>query len=287
MLRTGIKKLTCTYSPTKSIKRKKESWSPQQYNKFQQQRTAPFNELLNLVKRRDHTRFIDLGCGTGETDVLILTKFPDSDVLGCDNSLEMLEKARNLQKSYPGKLKFEFTDIQNLPAKYFTQPKFDVLISNAALHWIPNHSHLIPHLLNLIDSGSGQVAIQVPTNLTQEFYVMLDKTADLPIFDAHLKGWRRKWELLEMDEYANILWRAGFKDILIYEKVFPHVLEEPSQVVEWIKGSGMLAYTSKLPSHLHDKYAEEFLQKILEKHPKQQELLFPFRRLFIYGSKFQ
>ena len=40
-------------------------WNPEQYHKFQSERSAPFYDLLKLVEIRPHIKAIDLGCGTG------------------------------------------------------------------------------------------------------------------------------------------------------------------------------------------------------------------------------
>ena len=69
-------------------------WNPEQYHKFQSERSAPFYDLLKLVEIRPQIKAIDLGCGTGELTRVLADTLPESDVTGLDSSLQMLDAAR-------------------------------------------------------------------------------------------------------------------------------------------------------------------------------------------------
>lgn len=75
------------------------AWDPEQYHKFQTERTLPFYDLLNLIEIRENLRVIDLGCGTGELTLALFRRLPDSEVLGIDSSAEMLAAAQ--EKAQP------------------------------------------------------------------------------------------------------------------------------------------------------------------------------------------
>src|SRR5207248_11237460 len=113
-------------------------WNPDTYNKFQRERSAPFADLLALVHVRDNLRVIDLGCGTGELTRQLADYLPASDVLGIDNSPQMLSRAA--EHARPG-LRFEPASIEELGGEY------DLIFSHAAIHWVPDHFALIPRLL--------------------------------------------------------------------------------------------------------------------------------------------
>jgi trans-aconitate methyltransferase len=87
-------------------------WDPNQYHKFQEQRSAPFYDLLALVEVRPDLRVVDLGCGTGELTRQLADSLPGSVVTGLDSSPQMLEKAASF--SGPG-LNFIQGDQSYLP----------------------------------------------------------------------------------------------------------------------------------------------------------------------------
>ncbi len=76
-------------------------WDPNQYHKFQAQRSAPFYDLLALVDVRPNLKVVDLGCGTGELTRQLADSLPNSNVTGLDSSPQMLEKAASFLKPKP------------------------------------------------------------------------------------------------------------------------------------------------------------------------------------------
>jgi trans-aconitate 2-methyltransferase len=71
----------------------KDSWNPEQYEKFKNQRSAPFFDLMNFVLPVAGSKVIDLGCGTGELTAELHRYIGASETLGMDSSDEMLKKA--------------------------------------------------------------------------------------------------------------------------------------------------------------------------------------------------
>ena len=68
-------------------------WDPEKYLVFQRQRTQPAIDLAKRVADRKPDTIADIGCGPGNSTVVLKAVFPDaSSVLGIDNSAEMIER---------------------------------------------------------------------------------------------------------------------------------------------------------------------------------------------------
>src|SRR5512133_2301505 len=130
-------------------------WNPDQYGKFRDERSAPFHDLLALVRRGGAPRVVDLGCGTGELTRFAHEALAARETVGVDSSAAMLEKAA---AHAGGGLSFRAGDIGA-----FSEGAWDVVLSNAALHWVPDHASLLARLAGLLAPG-GQLAFQVPAN---------------------------------------------------------------------------------------------------------------------------
>src|SRR5690242_13078108 len=115
-------------------------WDPACYHQFQQERSAPFDDLISLVRIRDGITVIDLGCGTGELTRRLADLLPHSEVLGLDSSPEMLARAEG--EARPG-LRFVRGTIEEVEGQW------DLIFSTAALHWVDGHEALVPRLLSL------------------------------------------------------------------------------------------------------------------------------------------
>src|SRR5438552_610795 len=99
-------------------------------------------------------RIVDLGCGTGELTRALHEKLGAVETLGIDNSASMLAEA----PAATG-LRFEAAAIES----FEPDRPFDLVFSNAALHWVADHDALFRRLRNMIADG-GQLAVQMPAN---------------------------------------------------------------------------------------------------------------------------
>eukprot|EP01121_Diplochlamys_sp_Union-15-3_P019369 TRINITY_DN7291_c0_g1_i4.p1 TRINITY_DN7291_c0_g1~~TRINITY_DN7291_c0_g1_i4.p1 ORF type:complete len:195 (-),score=27.95 TRINITY_DN7291_c0_g1_i4:112-696(-) len=179
-------------------------------------------------------------------------------------------------------LEFKHHSIEGIDS---LEGQFDVIFANASLHWSTNHDTLFPKIIKKLTLETGELAVQFPTNHTQEFYVMMQEVAELPEFKEPLNGFKLRWPILEIDQYATLLYRNGCHDINIYEKVFPHVLPNANSVVAWISNTGMRTYLSRLPSEeLRNKFIAKFASNVNEKYPSG-EVFFPFRRILMHAIR--
>ncbi len=248
-------------------------WDPNQYHKFQEQRSAPFYDLLALVEKRPHLKVVDLGCGTGELTRQLADALPGSDVTGLDSSPQMLEKAASF--SGPN-LKFIQGDQAALTGEW------DLIFSNAALHWTEDHARLIPYLFERLAPG-GQIAVQVPSNFDHISHQLIRETAREEPFRSILGGFIRYAPVLSIDQYAQLLFDRGAEKISSFEKIYAHILADSDAVVEWISGTACVPYFERLGEH-----KDEFVQVIRTKMQKalpQSPVFYPFRRTFFSGRK--
>src|SRR2546427_1145903 len=157
-------------------------WDPDRYHKFQSERSAPFVDLLGLVKVREGLEVVDLGCGTGELTKKLADALPGSDVTGIDNSPQMLlrAEAESGARTRPG-LRFQLASIESLDGEW------DLIFSHAALHWVEDHNSLLPRLFRMLRPG-GQLAVQMPSNHGHATHVLITEIAGEEPFRGALGG---------------------------------------------------------------------------------------------------
>src|SRR2546430_2436333 len=141
-------------------------WSPEQYHRYSSERSRPFFDLVAQIHLADVHTIADLGCGSGELTVTLAERWPQAQIVGIDSSPEMIAEASNHAVS--GQITFELGDINRWHA---TKP-LDLLISNAALQWVPDHESLLPRLVEMIAPG-GVLAFQVPGNFEAPSHTIL------------------------------------------------------------------------------------------------------------------
>lgn len=248
-------------------------WNPDLYHKFQTERAAPFHDLLALVDVRPHLKVIDLGCGSGELTRQLADRLPNSHVTGLDSSPQMLDKAASFVR--PG-LVFQQGDQSTLTGDW------DLIFSNAALQWSENHAELIPYLLDKLTRG-GQLAVQVPSNHNHISHQIYRETAEEEPFRSILGCFQRISPVLTIESYARILFDCGAEQINVFEKIYPHILEDSDAVVEWISGTALVPYFERLGG-----YKDEFVKSIRDKMRAAMPgspVFYPFRRILFSARK--
>ena len=76
---------------------------------------------------------MDIGCGDGKITAELAKCLPNGRAVGIDSSAQMIKLAQNTfpKQDYPN-LSFQVMDARKL----IFQNEFDMIFSNAALHWI-------------------------------------------------------------------------------------------------------------------------------------------------------
>jgi trans-aconitate 2-methyltransferase len=248
-------------------------WNPDQYHKFQSERSAPFDDLLKMLDIRPRLKVVDLGCGTGELTRRLADLLPESAVLGLDSSLQMLAKTDSVKR--PG-LTFELGDQAELSGEW------DLIFSNAALQWSENHPGLIGHLYGRLAAG-GQIAVQVPSNHGHISHRLIITTAQEEPFRTILNGFVRYAPVLPIDGYAQLFFNLGAENIIVFEKVYAHVLENSDAVVEWVSGTALVPYFKRLGEHRKD-FVEVLRNKFRAAMPGNP-VFYPFKRTFFSARK--
>jgi trans-aconitate 2-methyltransferase len=245
------------------------TWSPEQYEKFKAERAQPFRDLLALIEHRPRMRIVDFGCGTGEMTRELHEHLRAEETLGIDSSETMLLKSASFGTEM---LRFERGDIEG----FVTDRPYDLLFSNAALHWVEDHERLFARLAGFL-APRGQLAVQMPYNHDHLSQTIAAELA--PKYGAE----PRRPPLLAVEQYASLLHRLGFARQHVRLQVYGHVLPSSRDVAEWTKGSTLTEYQRKLGDRYGD-FAAEYTERLTGALGDARPYFFPFKRVLLWAS---
>ena len=259
-------------------------WDPAQYRRYDDERSRPFFELITRVDaaRRDRpapSYVVDLGCGPGPLTRLLAEWWPEATVRGVDTSPEMIESAQTY--AIDGRLDFVLGDI----AEWTADRPVDVLVANAALHWVPGHLDLIPRLASSL-SADGVLAFQVPDNFTFPSHTLLMQLRQSQRWREKLGADSDRSAAVEPPErYLAALVDAGLEPD-VWQTSYLHVLPGDDAVLEWVKGTALRPVLSLLDGDEREKFVAEYAALLREAYPKQDfGTVFPFRRTFAVATR--
>jgi trans-aconitate 2-methyltransferase len=257
------------------------TWDADIYLRFAEERTRPCRDLAARVAIDAPRRVVDLGCGPGNSTQVVAERWPDAQVVGLDSSREMIVAAA---KAYPG-WQFELADIAAWSADSDERP--DVVFSNAALQWVPDHAALFPRLLEQVAPG-GALAVQVPANLHAPAHrLMRELAASANWRDRLPAAGVREWNVHEPPYYFDALApRAARVDLWTTEYI--QVMPSAEAIVDWYRGTGLRPFLDALSTDAErEQFSAEYLAAIGTAYPPQAngQVLFPFRRLFVIAYR--
>jgi trans-aconitate 2-methyltransferase len=199
------------------------------------------------------------------------------ETLGVDSSAAMLERAQSVVA--PG-LRFLRGDI----ATFHGEAPFDVVFSNAALQWLPDHPRLLAHLRDLMQPG-GELAVQVPANFDHPSHaIAAEVAAEAPFRDA-LDGYVRQSPVLAPEEYANLLHALGFGEHHVRLQVYGHVLESTDAVVEWTRGTLLTDYEVRMPAAVFERFVQRYRERLVAVLGDSRPYFYAFKRILFWARR--
>lgn len=250
-----------------------DPWDPKQYERFRLEREQPFHDLLALVRPRANLRVADLGCGTGALTLELHRALQARETVGIDNSTSMLAKAPR----EPG-LRFEEADI----AAFAPAEPFDLVFSNAALHWVPRHDELLARLRAALAPG-GQIAVQMPANEDHASHETARELAMEHEFKRHLGGFVRRSPVGSPPQYAAWLHHLGFAEQHVRLQVYTHLLGSRDEVVEWVRGTLLTGYQRRLQPLVWERFLARYRELLLPKLRDDRPFLYTYPRILFWG----
>ena len=254
------------------------AWSAERYLGFEEDRTRPVRDLLAAVPATACATAIDLGCGPGNSTAMLARRFPQARIDGLDSSPDMITAARTRLPDAG----FVLGDI----ADWGGDGRYDVILSNAALQWVPGHAALLPRLAARRAPG-GVLAIQMPDNLGEPAQTLMQEVASGGRWAGRLASASAARTAVERPGWYYALLRPQCPRIDIWRTTYQHVLPGgPDAIVAWFSGTGLLPYLQRLAPDERAEFLALYRALVAVAYPALPDgaVLLAMPRLFIVAG---
>lgn len=253
-------------------------WDPNAYLDFADQRERPFHELLARVGAGSPRRVVDAGCGPGTLTPVLTQRWPDAAVDAFDSSPEMVAAARDRG------VRASQADV----ATWTPGPDVDVVIANAVLQWVPDHSAVLARWAQTLTPGAW-IAVQMPGNFRAPSHALTRELAGQPQWKHRLDGVLRGPDAVdEPRDYAERLLSLGCT-VDAWESTYLQRLSGPDPVLRWITGTALRPVRARLDDSEWATFTAELAPLLREAYPEstvagERGAWMPFRRIFVLAQ---
>ncbi|TXK38277.1 trans-aconitate 2-methyltransferase [Nonomuraea sp. C10] len=251
-------------------------WDPDTYARYGDERSRPFFDLVARVRAESPAYVVDAGCGSGELTTELGRRWPGAEVLGFDSSPAMIAKARELG----GGVSFAVADV----ATWHPDRPVDVIVSNAALQWVPEHRVVVERWVDALSPG-GWLAFQVPGNYDAPSHAAIRELCASPGWVDRLGDLDRGRPVGDAVEYLDLLSGFGCR-VDAWETTYVHVLEGEDPVLGWVSGTALRPVLDRLDDRERARFTAELAERLARAYPAgSYGTPFPFRRIFVVAQK--
>ena len=243
------------------------NWNAQDYAKNSANQYQWARELIPKLKLNGDEALLDIGCGDGKITAELARCLPEGWAVGVDSSEKMIQLA---QTSFPNKdysnLTFQVMDARKLSF----ESQFDIVFSNAALHWIVDQKAVLEGVHRGLKPGGRLLFQMAGKGNAKDILNIIQELADMEPWTKYFYKMAFPYGFYDTEEYRAFLQQAGLEAERV--ELFPKDMKFDG--VEGLSGwvrTTWLPFTDRLPAEFKAKFVQEIVDRYLKEHPADDE----------------
>lgn len=202
------------------------------YDNYSQVQQKMAHHLIQTIRMKHLyvKRILEIGCGTGYFTQLLAETYPDAQITAIDLAENMIRKAE--EQVEEENVKFVIADAESL--SQFATETYDLIVSNAAIHWVQNPDNLLKEAMNLLKPGGSFIS----TALGPDTFLELRSSFQYVEQDLGIQPTDHLIPLPSMDDWGMQLAKAGFEKTEMEDHWLRQVYKDCRDLLQSIKATG-------------------------------------------------
>jgi trans-aconitate methyltransferase/ribosomal protein S18 acetylase RimI-like enzyme len=259
---------------------KKFEFDGEKYKLSSSQQKAWGRKLITEFQFKGDEKILDLGCGDGVLTAELAKLVPDGFVLGIDASESMIETA---QKDHAGaNMRFELLDINAIDF----ESEFDLVFSNATLHWVKDHGKLLRSVFkSLKDGGTARFQFAGDGNCSNLIRI-LRRVMLARDYASYFSEFDWPWYMPAVDEYQVFLDEVAFAEKKVWSENGDKHFESAEAMTKWIDQPSLVPFLCCVAKKDRQRFRDVVVERMIKETLQDDGTFFEtFRRINVLVRK--
>ena len=237
------------------------------------------NKIIAGLKLKGNERILDLGCGDGILTQQLSQLVPDGFVLGIDSSKGMIETAKE-QESV--NVSFRLLSINDINFKN----EFDLIFSNATLHWIIDHRNLLNRTYNALrKQGIIRFNFAGDGNCST-FFSVIKQVMEHSEYKDYFRAFEWPWYMPRLVDYKLLVESFDFVETNVWGENTDRYFQTKDAMIKWIDQPSLVPFIKLVDESKRYQFREEVINEMLKLSEQTDGRCFEtFRRINVYAKK--
>ncbi|OPX61726.1 MULTISPECIES: methyltransferase domain-containing protein [unclassified Methanoregula] len=261
----------------------KLSWDAKEYSHYSAFQEQCAQEVIGKLDLRGSEHILDIGCGDGRSTAEIARRLHQGRILGIDASAEMIQYASSCYpaEKYPN-LSFAVADARALEYR----DEFDVIFSNAALHWITDHRPVLKGIFRALRPGGKMLAQMAGKGNAAEAFLAFAYLVQDPPWNQFFTSLRTPWACFGPEQYREWVLESGLKPVRLELIRRDMVHANRESFTGWIRTT-WLPHLDRIPVSLRPAFIDALYEMCCKLSPPDSDgvIRFSMVRLEVEAEK--
>ncbi|MCL2157571.1 MAG: methyltransferase domain-containing protein [Methanobrevibacter sp.] len=237
------------------------------------------NRLISELELKRNELILDLGCGDGVLTEQLSLLVPNGKVIGIDASMGMIQTAKKCKKDNLSFIPMDINDMAFIN-------DFDIIFSNAALHWVKNHEKLLKNsLAALKPNGIIRWNFAGEGNCSN-FFDIVKSVMNENEYKEYFIHFEWPWYMPSKEEYEKLIAKAGFRNVHIAYENADRYFADSDEMTKWIDQPSIVPFIKCIPDRQKESFRNEVIDRMIERTKQPDSRCFEtFRRIDVKAEK--
>jgi trans-aconitate 2-methyltransferase len=256
-----------------------QEFDGKQYKKASIHQQEWGTKLISELDLKGAEHVLDLGCGEGTVTSRIAEHVPEGQVLGIDASQGMIDAALLKERS---NLHFRRLDICDLDF----ESQFDVVFSNAALHWVKGHKRLLQSVQRALRPG-GRLRFQFAGDGNcMSFFAVVSEAMANEKFKPLFGDFEWPWYMPSVDEYQKLAETSELHDVRVWGENADRFFPDKEAMIRWIDQPSIVPFLAHVTDSVKKSFRDFVVLRMVEETKQKDGRCFEtFRRINVSAVK--